>query len=101
MSSAIQMEEKWLNTVRTLVSEHVPNTEVRAFGSRVTGTARKWSDLDLVVLPADTLDRQAISRLVHALQESDLPYRVDVVDARFIDDEFREAILGSSVPLAA
>jgi predicted nucleotidyltransferase len=101
MSSSIQMEEKWLGLIRQLVAVHVPDSEVRAFGSRVTGTPRKWSDLDLLVLPPDTSSRRGIDELVEALRESDIPYRVDVVDGRFIDEEFREAILQSSVPLAA
>ncbi len=101
MPDGIQLEERWLKLVRDLASEHLPGCEVRVFGSRATGKARKFSDLDLLVLAPADLDRRQITRLSIALQDSDIPYLVDLVDARVIDPEFRDAILPDSVRLAA
>jgi len=36
--------------VRDILHRSVPNRSVWAFGSRVTGKARRYSDLDLVVM---------------------------------------------------
>jgi predicted nucleotidyltransferase len=36
--------------VRSLLSRHVPDREVWAFGSRAKATAKPFSDLDLVIL---------------------------------------------------
>jgi hypothetical protein len=50
-----------LTVGRGLLARYVCDREVRAFGSRVTGRARRWSDLDLVVM-----GRKALSDLVLA-----------------------------------
>ena len=44
-----------LDIVRTILARHVPEREVRAFGSRVSGPAKKFSDLDLAVMGETSL----------------------------------------------
>ena len=36
--------------INKYLQKYVPNREVWAFGSRVTGKARKYSDLDLAII---------------------------------------------------
>jgi hypothetical protein len=48
--------------------------------------------------PALTLDEIAI--LTEAFRESDLPYRVDLIDWREIDDGWRRVIAAERVALA-
>ena len=62
------------------------------FGSRATGRARRYSDLDLAIDTGRPLTLDEIACLTEAFRESDLPYRVDLVDWQTIDDHFREAI---------
>jgi predicted nucleotidyltransferase len=50
--------------------------EVRVFGSRATGRARRTSDLDLVVYGADP---DTLDALTKALEASLLPMTVDVL----------------------
>ena len=45
--TTLDVEPRHLDTVRTILRRHVPEYEVRAFGSRVHGRPRKFSDLDL------------------------------------------------------
>lgn len=63
-----------------ILTEHVPDFEIRAFGSRVTGTASEYSELDLVVVGDGPLDLRIIRRLKKAFEESGLPMQVDVLD---------------------
>jgi predicted nucleotidyltransferase len=81
-----------METVKRILAEHVPDCEVRAFGSRVTETAKRYSDLDLAVVGARALERDALRRLKEAFEESDLPFRVDVLDWHAIADSFRKVI---------
>lgn len=101
MPDEIQLEEKWLKLVRALAAEHLPGCDIRVFGSRTTGNAKKFSDIDLLVMAPADLDRRQITRLSIALQDSDIPYLVDILDSRLIDEEFLEVILPGSIPLAA
>ncbi|MEK6777094.1 MAG: nucleotidyltransferase domain-containing protein, partial [bacterium] len=83
-----------LKTVKRILAEHVPDCEVRAFGSRVTWTAKDYSDLDLAVVGREKLDAARLRRMKEAFEESDLPFRVDLLDWHRISESFRKVIEG-------
>jgi len=86
--------------VLSVLRAHLPpNTKAWVFGSRATGRARRYSDLDLAIDAGRRLTLDETARLAEAFSESDLPYRVDVVDWRTIDDCWRQAILAQRVAL--
>ena len=87
--------------VRDALSRHVPDREVLAFGSRATWTAKDYSDLDLAIMGEEPLSLRASSALDEALVESDLPFRVDIVDWGRIDDSFRAIIRRDAVAVQA
>ena len=78
--------------VRRALRRHVPDREVLAFGSRATWTAKDYSDLDLAVMGAEPLSLRTVSALDEALGDSDLPFKVDIVDWARIDHDFRSVI---------
>ena len=88
----IDLSPNHLRTVRQILAEHVPACEVRAFGSRVTQSAKKYSDLDLAVVGVTALDRNTLAPLKDAFEDSDLPILVDVLDWQEISQSFREII---------
>jgi len=69
------------------------------FGSRASGRARRYSDLDLAIDAGRRLTLDEMARLTEAFSDSDLPYRVDVVDWHGLDDRFRRLIAGERVLL--
>nr|WP_194301130.1 nucleotidyltransferase domain-containing protein [Acetobacter lambici] len=75
-----------------ILNEIVPDREVRAFGSRVTGKAKPFSDLDLAVMGDEPLSLETRARLEDAFSESELPWKVDVLDWALIDVEFQNII---------
>jgi type I restriction enzyme S subunit len=82
----------YLEIVKRILAEHVPEFDVLAFGSRVTGEAKPFSDLDLVVMTTDPLPLRRLARLQEAFSESDLPMKVDLVDWAAVDENFRAVI---------
>ncbi|MXX73094.1 MAG: restriction endonuclease subunit S [Gemmatimonadetes bacterium] len=78
--------------VREALRRHVPDRQVLAFGSRATWTAKDYSDLDLAVMGEEPLSLRTSSALDEALGDSDLPFKVDVVDWARTDDGFRAII---------
>ncbi len=88
----IDLRDDHLKIVSALLVEHVPECEVRAFGSRATWTAKEFSDLDLAVVGEGKLEKKRIFRLEEAFEESDLPFRVDVLDWHAINPKFRSVI---------
>ena len=92
MTGAIDLSPAHLAIVERILAEHVPECEVRAFGSRATWTARDYSDLDLAVVGDGPLHWRTLSRLREAFEESRLPMRVDVLDWHDIPQSFQEVI---------
>ena len=78
--------------VRSILRQEVPDRKVLAFGSRATWTAKNYSDLDLAILGDEPLALDVSSALAEAFSESDLPFKVDLVDWARIDDTFRKVI---------
>jgi predicted nucleotidyltransferase len=75
------------------------NSQVWVFGSRATGRARRYSDLDLAIDAGRQLTLDEIASLAEAFSDSDLPYKVDLVDWRDIDDRWRQRIMAERVAL--
>jgi type I restriction enzyme S subunit len=78
--------------VRAILQKHVPDREVWAFGSRARHTAKPYSDLDLAILGDDPLGLSVSAALSDDFTESDLPWKVDVVDWATTSDSFRRII---------
>lgn len=90
-SPMIDLDPQALAQVKALLQRHLPGVEVWAYGSRVQGRAKPWSDLDLVafVPPAQ---RDQVALLKEAFEESDLPFRVDLFTWDEIPESFRRTI---------
>jgi type I restriction enzyme S subunit len=76
-----------------------PSTKVWVFGSRATGRARRYSDLDLAIDAGRPVTLDEIAGLSEAFSDSDLPYKVDLTDWRGIDDHWRQTITADRVSL--
>lgn len=84
--------------VLDLIDRHLPGTDVWAYGSRVTWTSRPKSDLDLVVF-ADFDQHRQVANLREAFEDSDLPFRVDVLVWDDLPESFRDEIDNTHVVL--
>ncbi len=88
----IDAAPEYLQTIARILAKHVPGCEIRVFGSRVNGTAKKYSDLDLAVVGKTRMAPDVPWRLKEAFEMCDLPFRVDVVDWEALSDDFRNVI---------
>ena len=85
--------------VRGILHRHVPDRKVLAFGSRATWSAKDYSDLDIAVLGDEPLPLDVASALAESFGESDLPFKVDVVDWTSASENFRKVIENNYVLL--
>jgi len=88
----IDLAPELLAIMRGLLAAELPDCEVRAFGSRVTGAAKPYSDLDLVLRGPARLPFERLAAVREAFAESELPIRVDVIDWHAISENFRKII---------
>ena len=54
MTDKLDLPHRYRDQLEALLREHVPECEVRAFGSRAAWTAKDYSDLDLAIVGART-----------------------------------------------
>jgi predicted nucleotidyltransferase len=66
--------------------------EIYVFGSRAKNTARKYSDLDLLIKANEPINYLLLSQLEEAFSESDLPYKTDIIDWYTVNEDFKQHI---------
>jgi len=81
-----------LEIILDIIKKHVPDCDVLAFGSRYRWTCEETSDLDLAVVGKGKVGFGVIGGMKDDFMESDLPFRVDVLDYHAISENFRKII---------
>jgi uncharacterized protein len=79
-AGAIALDEAQLKLVRRVLDDVVPGARVAVFGSRATGHARPFSDLDLLLIEPSQLSWVQRADLRDAFDKSSLPFKVDLVE---------------------
>lgn len=99
MSAKIDISPEQLAIVQGILKAHLPKgTLAWAFGSRVTWTAKPFSDLDIALEGAAPLAPDVLIDLEEAFEASDLPWKVDVIDLNAVSPEFRAIVERQRVP---
>ncbi|MDR3011812.1 MAG: nucleotidyltransferase domain-containing protein [Chitinispirillales bacterium] len=90
----IAMSPEEEKIIAGIIAEFAPDCNVYAYGSRVKGTNGKTSDLDLAfALPNGAkLPFTRLGDIKYAFSESDLIFRVDVLDYNGVEEHFRKII---------
>jgi len=88
MNMALYMESRHYQILLEILSKY-PYV-FYAFGSRAKGNPKRFSDLDLCF--KESIPSRDLNAIVEALEESDLPFTVDVVDWNKCSAQFKELI---------
>ena len=91
-SGFLDLPSEDFSILQDILRAHVPERPVFIFGSRVTGRARRRSDLDIAIGGDTPLGWSLKGDLLEAFDASDLPIRVDVVDLAEATGIFRKRI---------
>lgn len=97
--SSLDLSLKQLEEVQLILHSSLPGCTVWAFGSRVRGNAKKYSDLDLVLVASKPLALETLADLTAMFDESDLPFKVDLLDWATTSESFRKIIEAEKVVL--
>ncbi len=95
----IDKADQNLIKVFEIIAAHIGDYPVLVylFGSRATGCTRNSSDCDIGIEPMQDLPVGLLSRLREALEESHIPYVVEVVDLSRADDAFAQKVRNEGV----
>lgn len=94
---SLDLTENQLCFVKNVLRQVVPDRHFWVFGSRANGNAKKYSDLDLYV--DDSLSAVEKTMAQMSFEESELPFRVDIVDRESVGAGVREKILRHALPI--
>ena len=95
----IDLPREQLQLVSTILKRHLPGCRIRAFGSRVTGNAVRFSDLDILIEGETCPAPEKLEAARDALSESDLPIMIDLVEADRLPDSLRKQIEEQATPI--
>ena len=89
------------NVLTESLASHGGGQDLQAwvFGSRATGHARPYSDLDILISQPRPLDWRARADLADAFEASSLPFRVDVVEESCLAPGIAPRVLAERRPL--
>lgn len=102
MEEKLDICPKHLNIIKDICRQHLPsNVNVWVFGSRANMKAKEYSDLDLALEQKNGTPVSAKLRmsLASEFEESDLPWKVDVIDFNRVSLEFKKIIEKEKVKL--
>ncbi|WP_447974752.1 nucleotidyltransferase family protein [Nitrospira sp. Kam-Ns4a] len=88
----LDLAPEHLALIQRLLAARLPGRAVVAFGSRVRGCAKPRADLDLAVMGEERIPDLIQAELLADFEESDLPFRVDLVAWRDAPPSLRAVI---------
>jgi len=91
----LQMENSHWEIIRNILGKYPHKFYV--YGSRVKGNAKKYSDLDLCF--QEKIPWNVLSHIQEDFEESDLPFKVDLVNWEWMSSEFKELIKDDLTPI--
>ena len=89
------LDDRHLDFVLSVLKRNISDVDAKfyIFGSRVKGTNKKYSDIDIAIdLNGKKLDTSILGKILIEFQDSTLPFEVDVVDLNSIDEKFKNLI---------
>ena len=93
-------EAKYLEIIKQILFKHVDQRSCRVFlfGSRASGTHERHSDVDIGIEGQSEIDSINLTRIKSEIEDSIVPYRVDVVDFYAADQAFKDIALKDIIP---
>ena len=88
------MDSQLQKQVKNIAFSVLPaDSKIGVFGSRISGNPSKFSDVDLAILGKDRLPGHLLELVKEAMEESSIPYKVDVVDLNRVSGQFKNNVL--------
>ncbi len=99
MKSKTFIYESALELLRNMVKDIFAGEEVVVvlFGSRAREDYLKTSDIDIGILPKGTMNKDRLTLLRERMENSNIPYKIDVVDLSETSEGFTQKALREGI----
>ena len=103
MTHRLHLRLRHRRMLEDILRAHVPDVEVWAYGSRISGASHDGSDLDLVLRSPELkqIPVSKLSDLKEALRESTIPFLIEARDWARLPESFRREIARDYVVLVS
>lgn len=93
------MENKYLIELKTLLHNLAKsrNIGIYLFGSRARGDSLASSDVDIAIIPNNEIDSVEIAFWREKIEDSNIPYHVELVNLNEVTDDFKKEIMKDAV----
>ena len=91
------MQEQDKQKIIDVVKSYLPDAKVFLFGSRARKDNTPESDIDVAVDNKERIDSFVMSQIKEEVEESTIPFTVDIVDLNNVSKDLKEQILKSRV----
>lgn len=85
----MNLEPEFISLIKNCVKKNFPQAKIFIFGSRAKENNRKFSDIDIAIKDSK-INSQKLAKTRFELEESNLPYKVDLVDYNELDKKILE-----------
>lgn len=91
----MNLKNKYVELTREIVLSFIDKEDVTLFlfGSRVGNSFRHSSDIDVGFISNKKIEQKLFSKIREALEESIIPYYIDLVDFETVDKAFKKIAL--------
>jgi predicted nucleotidyltransferase len=93
MNNGNKLDEKTQQKIIAVISALRPTAKIYLFGSRARGTNSERADIDIALDEGHPLPVCDVDEIKSMFRESNIMYKIDVVDFNQISDAMRNQIL--------
>jgi predicted nucleotidyltransferase len=80
-----------------IIKKRLPQVRIYLFGSRARGDNRPESDIDLALDDGKKISLHILGEIREEIEESLMPYSVDIVDLQAVSSDFKKRIMKDGV----
>ena len=91
------MKDEYKNILVEIVRKHLPQSQIYLFGSRARKTNQPESDIDIAIDNGAPISQINLSNIREDIEESTIPFTVDVLDLQTVSLEMKKEILREKV----
>jgi uncharacterized protein len=90
----IDYNEKYISMIKEIIFSVIDKNEYKVFmfGSRAAQKFKNYSDVDVGILGKKPLGK-LYYKIINLIEESVIPYKVDIVDFALVDEQFKNIAL--------
>jgi len=91
------MTDQDKQTIISIITKRLPRAQIYLFGSRARQDNKPESDIDIAIDNKQKIDLIILSEIKEAIEESSIPFTMDLLDLNNVSESIKTQILKDKV----